>query len=527
MPLLILAVIAFAGYGTQEATVFRTDAHLVQINVIVRDKHGPVTNLEKGDFILTDNGKPRTISLFSVHKRAAMMSVLAKTTPAAPTNTFSNRRPSGGADAPASVTMILLDRLNTLINTSMGVQEQTPLFSVGQAIEAGKQQLLKFINELDPKERVAIYSLGESLTVLSDLTGDRAQLRKVIEDYRATSLTSREVVEPMATSVPNLGTQIDRDRQLLAGMTNAARARTTMTALVALAAHVAGISGRKNLVWLTSDLVIPPEALGRALSRSQIAIYPVDVRGLQPFAMEHTQADADARAHDGGPWRGGPNYGAGPTVPVGLTTMQVLADETGGRAFVNNNDLTSAIRQALEDGAATYTLGFYVDASSLDGKFHELKVRARRAALDVRTQKGYFALNSAAAENDVSSAITSPLESSAIRILARVEWTENALSVSGSIDLHDLRLERNRDSRNGAIEIELVQQDATGASLERRRQDLHLQLTPEEYETYLKTGIFFRAVLKPRDGLKTLRVVVTESSHSSVGSIIIPISEIK
>ncbi len=43
--------------------------------------------------------------------------------------------------------------------------------------------------------------------------------------------------------------------------------------------------------------------------------------------------------------------------------MQTLAEVTGGRVFVDRNDLTGAVREAIDDGAVTYTLGFYVDAS--------------------------------------------------------------------------------------------------------------------------------------------------------------------
>ncbi len=177
-------------------------------------------------------------------------------------------------------------------------------------------------------------------------------------------------------------------------MSNAVRAQTTMGALLAIASHVEGIPGRKNLVWLTSDVMIPAEALGRVLSRSGIAVYPVDARGLLPNAMGHTQADANGLAF--GNTRGTPSAaGAGSPVPVGINDMQTLAEATGGRAYVNGNDLTGAIRAAINDGEVTYTLGFYLDAASLDGKFHELKVRVKRASLDVRTQRGYFALKDA------------------------------------------------------------------------------------------------------------------------------------
>lgn len=77
--------------------------------------------------------------------------------------------------------------------------------------------------------------------------------------------------------------------------------------------------------------------------------------------------------------------GQGPE-PTSIAEMRTLAEETGGRAFVNTNDLTGAIRQAVDDGAVTYTLGFYPDPDSLDGTFHKLKVRVlHHGAVDIRT----------------------------------------------------------------------------------------------------------------------------------------------
>ncbi len=519
------ALLALLAFGAQESAVFRANAHLVQINVIVRDKEGPVANLDKSDFTLTDRGKPRVISVFAVHKPAAAQA----SAPALPPNTFSNRALTGAAE-PGSVTVILLDRLNTMIGT-VAANAETPLFSSDQALANAKQHLLKYLDELDPKERVAIYSLGLNLAVLCDFTGDRARLKAILENYRAASITSLEDAEPTAVHLPSdvMAPQVNRDRQVLAGMSNAQRAQTTMAALMAVAAHVAEIPGRKNLVWLTADLIIPAEALGRALSRSDIAVYPVDARGLLPFAAGHSEADADADAVMQS--RGTPSAtGAGATVPIGISAMQSLAEETGGRAYVNGNDLTGAIRKAIDDGEVTYTLGFYVDPASLDGKFHDLKVRVKRNSLEVRTQRGYFALKDVA-DNNPAKAINvpmmSPLESSSIHLLARVERAGGGLSISGSVDLRDLQLEQAGDSRTGAVELFLIQQDASGDTLERLRQNMRLQLTRAEYETYSKSGVFFQSVLKPKDGLNTLRVVVIDRAHAATGSLIIPISEIK
>jgi hypothetical protein len=71
--------------------------------------------------------------------------------------------------------------------------------------------------------------------------------------------------------------------------------------------------------------------------------------------------------------------------------MEEIARDTGGRAYLNTNDLEGAIRQAIQDGAVAYSLGFYIDENSLDEKFHELRVRVKQRNYDLRYPRGYFA----------------------------------------------------------------------------------------------------------------------------------------
>jgi VWFA-related protein len=544
VPLLIMAaLLAFAPVvGSQESTVFRANTQLVQINVIVRGKDGPVANLDKSDFTLTDRGKGRNIAVFAVHNSATLKAAAAALPADLPSDTFSNR-PLSGAASPASVTMILLDRLNTLIGSS-SPGEKAPLFNGDLALSNAKQHLLKFIDQLGPNDRVAIYSLGTSLGVLSDFSSNREQLKSILQNYRATSITTREVAEPQASDVcpPNtpdctMNRGINSDRPILAGLSNGVRADTTMAALMALAAHVSGIPGRKNLVWLTSNLALSPEGVARAVSGADLAIYPVDARGLLPVAISNSETDSRLGGMIGlTPPRGTPasrpsNLSSGASSdPMAVNTMQVLAEETGGKAFINSNDLTGAVREAIEDGAVTYTLGFYVDANSLDGKFHELRVHVKRSGVQVRTQRGYFALKDSVGRSPASLLalpVASPLESSALHVLARVERNGSALSISGSVDLRDLQLEHNGDSSQGVIEIHLVQQDAAGKVLEGKHETLHLQLSPSEYDAYLKSGVFFRGSVDPKEGLNTLRILVVDVSRGTVGSLIIPISEVK
>ena len=262
--------------------------------------------------------------------------------------------------------------------------------------------------------------------------------------------------------------------------------------------------------------------MGRALSRANIAIYPVDARGLLPQSLVETEDDSMSRKDFG---HTGVSSGQGPR-PTGISTMIDLADASGGRAFTNSNDLTGAIHQAVEDAAVSYTLGFYPESDSLDGKFHELKVHVKRAGLELRYPKGYVALRDVQIQNSLAVAVQSPLESSAIRFAARVEWGSQMV-VAATVDMHDLQLTRNGDAWDGAVELFVVQQDAAGTVLIEHRKNFNLRLTGEQHAAYLKSGLTFRESVEPKEGLTTLRILVRDPSDAAVGSVIIPFSQVK
>jgi len=518
-----LALACCAG-ASQDPPAFRSDTHLVQINVIVHDKNGPVSSLTKDDFVLTDKGKTRAISVFLVETSSEKSAGAAL-----PSNVFSNR-PHDGSGSPGGVTIILLARLNTLDAAGSNPYENNVAWFEDHALGFAKKQLIDFVKEMNPKDRVAIYSLAQSLTVLCDFTGDRNQLLEILTKYRATSITSREKAEPGEVHTPAPGdfnASVDRERRTLASLVNAERTRITMGALFAIASHVADIPGRKNLVWLTANLPFSGVEAGRALSRANLAIYPIDAHGLIPAASAPGTLD-DNHAVPGLQSSLGAGISAPSKLP-GIDTMEQLADETGGRAFFNTNDLRGAIRTAVDDATVTYTLGFYPDPNSLDDKFHELKVRVKRSGYDVHSPRGYFALkdtpvSDAQHQNTVTEAILSPLESSAIHVDAALEHGKDSLAVAGSIDVRDLQLS---EALTGTVEVSIVQQDAAGRILDQTRKLYNITLTKESYAAHLKSGMVFREQILPKEGLATLRILISNPSDARVGSLIIPYSQVK
>lgn len=215
--------------------------------------------------------------------------------------------------------------------------------------------------------------------------------------------------------------------------------------------------------------------------------------------------------------------------------MQKLADETGGEAFVNTNDITGAIHKAVEDSAATYTLGFYINRDSLDGEFHELKVHVKGKGLTVRYPQSYYAFKDVSAtedqtKRDVVTAVQSPLESSVIPLqatLVRVNQPRpNSLSLSCSIDIGNFQLRQSDHLHKGAVIVYVIEQDQSGKVVYQWDKGYSFQLTDTQYADLLKSGMIFHQYVRPRADVTTLRVLVEDPGNGELGSLIIPLSHI-
>jgi VWFA-related protein len=544
----LLVPLALASQNPPQSQQIRVSTRLVQIGVIVRDKNGPVADLRKEDFTVLERGKPQTISIFSTD--AALAAQQPPERPLQP-NTFSDL-PRYGAVVPRSVTIVLLDNLNTLYGSvAQSKYEHSPYWVEDLALQNAKNHLAAIIKQLSPQDRVAIYGLRHSLYVLCDFTSDRDELLAILKNYDTRALTNREVVEPGNTMIITGGhdnPMADIFRQggefengastRLASGANDTRSIETMAALEAIAAHVANLPGRKNLVWLTANLPFSGAAMAQVLSPANIAVYPVDARALlnrSPMVLADIPGTADADDVSGasGHWD---NMPAQSSQPIGITTMQELADETGGQAFVNTNDITGAIRKAVEDSAVTYTLGFYINRDALDGKFHEVKVEVRGKGLTIRYPKGYFAFPDTAATKSENSTrlvteVESPIESSAIPLQATIDRVNqplpHSLKVQCSIDAHHVHLASDGALRTGAVHVYIIEQDQTGKVLFNSGKTFNLQVPEKQYDALLKSGLLFHEYVQPRAGATTLRILVEDPATAEVGSLIIPLSQIK
>lgn len=522
---------------------------LVQINVIVNDKHGnPITGLTKEDFVLLDNKYSQEIQLFSAETN------LPRDQPQAPPppDTYTNRL-SEHAGVPASVTVILLDALNTEF--------------ADQALT--RKQVLKFLKQLRPQDRVALYWLGNNLYVLSDFTADVASLREAL--VRSKGESNRDLAESdvsyLTLNNPNPsipagvsgGQTSSREafrsafEQRVANESTKDRVRLTVAALIAIAHHVGALNGRKNLVWVSGSFPFDLgnerfdlnwandtgtsfsaqiERAAQALTDADIAVYPVDARGLMGSGLTAAGDYSEAPPEFSGE---GNEHVPSRVAPGNLDTMKTLAERTGGQAFYGSNDLAGAIRRAVDDSRVTYTLGFYPAGAKWDGSFHSIKVRVKTPGAEVRARTGYFALPDSAQETPKSvqaiipQTAISQLESTGIGMRVHVQPAdaggEHSLNVDLHLGLHDIHLEQDNGTWTGTLQTVFLQLDSRGEIIEALDETLQLTLPQTVYEQALIGGLRNTKHIRILSGAAQLCVVLRDASNGNIGSLSVPLAK--
>jgi VWFA-related protein len=545
--LALSAGLAVAQSGTQSGApaVIRSNTRLVQVNVVVHDKNGAVADLKQEDFVVFDGRKQRKIASFAVETAT---STIPGAMPKLQPNVFVNSL-QRHSETPTSVTVILFDGLNTPITDQ----------------PYARNQVAKFLGTLHPEDRVALYSMGRSsIQILHDFTNDPQDLARIIKRYRGAADSTGEVgpmfqrpesntVQREAPSAADekLDLMLDNLNQSVANIGMATRVRLTTQALEAIANHLAPLPGRKNLVWISASF---PFSIGlydrnglanavrnsyemfrddisraaRALNQANMAIYPVDARGL--MVIQAYQASvSDAPSNQLTSWLA--------AIGNAQITMEELASRTGGKAFYNTNDIAGSVRKAIDDTKVSYVLGFYPEEADIDGKYHELRVQVPdRKGLELRARQGYYAgdkapVPDAALQTALQQAVAGPLQASRIEIGVHVTRTNQPAPDSLQLDLlvsaRELTLALREDRWQGAIRQSIVQLDAQGKVLDRITDPIKLNLKRESLAEYLQTGMSFAKTVRAKPGLAQLRVIVMDRDSGVTGSVIIPMSQVQ
>ena len=508
MTVLLMLPPPAAPQATSDPAVIQAGTHLVLVNVVVRDKRGkPVDGLSRDDFVLRDNGQEQKLQFFSVEETRETATAFSSS-PAQ--LTFTNRPgPSIGA-----VTVFLFDELNTQLTDQ----------------ELAKKDFLRYLRGLPADSRVAVFVLGDSLSLLHDFSQDMASLLAAVAKH--SGRINPEV--QAATAPPASANSLTGDQTTTAqwddfmkssnkpyvDYAETVRATRTAAALETIAAHLQGIPGRKTLIWISGGFPIelglhntvdsipqsnttaraggsggrqgggagagaasggksgakaagggksnssPPPALNqempgtgqsfesdvaraiRALNEADVAVYPVDARGITVAAA--FQADRSSIGTRS-------KQPKAPSAPdFNYETLETLAEQTGGQAFHHINDLGAAIQEASSDARVSYSLAFSPVSGSLDGAYHGLEVTVKRPGVKLRYRPGYVAARDTAVAPSLAAAIANPVAMAGIGFTVHLEPLEGGYKAAVTIDPRNLTLEPKDGKWTGSLQFLVV-----------------------------------------------------------------------
>jgi VWFA-related protein len=240
---LLLAAAASPAQQSQPSapsTVIRTETKLVLVDVVVTGKKGAyVEDLELKDFKVWEDNKEQVLKTFS-----------------------SGADPKGPAGQQRYI-VLFFD------NSTMGMGEQMQ----------ARQAAARFIeSNAGPDRLMAVVNFTSSLQISQNFTADIDRLKQVVGGIKTSGLAPG----PEVASLGGLR---------LGGAADAYGARTMLLSLRTMAQNLAGVPGRKSLILFTSGFPLSNDADGSearseanaavdACNKANVAIYPIDVRGL-------------------------------------------------------------------------------------------------------------------------------------------------------------------------------------------------------------------------------------------------------
>jgi len=366
----------------QAGFVLKANADLVLTNVVARDaKTGElVKGLKASDFKIYENGKEQQISTFDFES-VDMATPLKEATV------------SGLAAGPSGSKAVVVAKPEELRNHRLIVMFFDLTSMQPEDLERSVDAAQDFLrNKMQPADLVALVSLGDTLSVDQDFTADKNALINEVGAYNGTegqgfaqgaTSTSNQVEDTTAyTPDESEYNDLNTDRELFA--------------LRAISQSLAKINEKKSLLYFSGGISrdgIENEASLRsavnAAVRSDLAIYSVDVRGLQAIGPLGDASTGSLRGSSG--YNGGALMNNMQSNFNSQEVMGTLSSDTGGKAFFDSNDFAPAFAQVQKDTSAYYAIGFHSTNPARDGKYRKLTVKIDRPGIKLDYRPGYYA----------------------------------------------------------------------------------------------------------------------------------------
>ncbi len=517
-----------ASTNTDGAAKFTSSTQLVVETVIVKDKNGkPVEGLTAKDFTITEDGKPQSIAFLEYEKLADPQTAApqAVAIPAA-TEIVKVDKVTRGQIAPEQPGNIQhRDRrmLGMYFDmTAMPVPDQL------RALDAAR----KFIQtKMTPQDLMAIMKFsGSGVEVLDDFTDNRDELLTSLQKLVVGDEDTPE--DPQDDSSADTGAAFGQD----SGEFNIFTTDRQLAALQTAVKMLGQLNEKKALIYFASGLRLnglnnQAQLQGTINSaiRANVALYPIDARGL---IAQAPMGDATKGSPGGlGMYTGSSAGATWSNFQQSQDTLYTLAADTGGKALLDNNDLTVGMVNAQKSIFSYYIIGYYSSNTALDGKFRKIKITLNDTSAKVDYRVGYFAgkqfknFNSVDKERQLEDALMLGDPITDLTIAMEVNYfqlnrAEYFVPVAVKIPGSELSLARKGGAERTLIDFIGEIKDEFGATVQNVRDKVDLKLTDASAAELAKRPIQYDTGFTLLPGTYTIKLLARDAETGRIGTYI-------
>ena len=518
--LLVLLLVAAPVAQQTPRPVFRSDVNLVVVDVVVRDRRGAVVRgLTAADFEVREDDKPQQVTSFDVEE------VATAPQPATPSPQLLTPGTPAPSTTSATATPVRREELagRRLIVLLFDLSSMQP-----EELERATRAATDYVDhQMSDADLVAITTIDTTLKVVADFTGDREQVKTTLGQFTAVDAIAFESPAAETTATDEAaaagGDAVSADTAEYDLFNNDARLRGLRT----LADMLGSIEQKKSVLYFSggmtrsgTDNQVELRAATSGAVRANMSIYPVDTRGLQAIVPGGDASRPSARGVSAFSGRGVTQQFD--RLFASQETLQTLASDTGGRAFMDTNDFGEAFAQVQRDNSLYYLLGYNSTNASKDGGFRRITVRAKKPGLRVEHRAGYYAerdfahTNRQDRERQLQEQLAAPVSATDLPVMVSAGWFRLApdryyVPLSVAVPGGALRESPQRDT----LDVLGIVRDEQGRPVGRLRETLDIAPDPSGVAS---RQLLYQAGLTLPPGRFVVKVVVRENANGTMGS---------
>ncbi len=550
LPSIVIIFVLSTGFFAQRPSpsptrvdddVVKISTSLIQVDISVTDEKGKVlTDIKPEEIEIFENGVKQKITNFSF-----VSSIGTKAEPLA------------NADKTAvPIPQVTLRAENIRRTIALVVDDLSLSF---ESAYQTRRSLKKFVDEqMQEGDLVAIIRTGAGIGALQQFTSDKRVLYAAVEKvkwnpYGTGGVSAFAPIE--STPDISLGTTEIEDApegpstsgQSLDDYRASIFATGTLGALRYIVSGMSELPGRKSVILFSDGFRLLETNQngmsegGRVLdflkslidlaNRSAVVFYTIDARGVQYTGF--TAADSIANSSPDAI-----NRATAARRDQLLDTqagLSFLAEETGGLAIKNNNDLSGGVRKVLND-QSYYLVGYEPETGTFDAKrkFNKLAVTVSRKGASVRYRSGFFNVAdrevvktpaNMTTSQQLQTALTSPFGVGGIEL--RLNTLFGFDQKNGSfvrsllhVNVQDLKFtDAGQGLQKAIFDVLAVSFGDNGQLVESISKTYTLTVPPETVTELLKKGFVYQFIFPvKKPGAYQYRIAIRDAQNLKIGS---------